>query len=129
MGFGTWTMNTSRGRVSRRKRERMAVNVVSKETATTTVREKQKQIRYDLISFVELPEYMKDNEYILRYYRAEWPLKEAFFSLFRWHNETLNIWTHLLGFVLFLGLTVVNWREVPRLGDFLSIFSRRSIQI
>lgn len=107
----------------------MAVNVVSKETATTTVREKQKQIRYDLISFVELPEYMKDNEYILRYYRAEWPLKEAFFSLFRWHNETLNIWTHLLGFVLFLGLTVVNWREVPRLGDFLSIFSRRSIQI
>jgi len=55
-------------------------------------RNKGKQ-RYALVSFMELPNYMKDNEYILRYYRANWPLKEAFFSLFRWHNETLNVWT------------------------------------
>lgn len=48
---------------------------------------------YRLLSFKELPEYMKDNEYILGYYRANWPLKEALFSLFRWHNETLNVWT------------------------------------
>ncbi|KAE9464387.1 hypothetical protein C3L33_03722, partial [Rhododendron williamsianum] len=46
-----------------------------------------------LVAFEELPEYMKDNEYILNYYRADWPLKDAFFSLFRWHNETLNVWT------------------------------------
>lgn len=46
-----------------------------------------------LVTFEELPEYMKDNEYILNYYRADWPLKDAFFSLFRWHNETLNVWT------------------------------------
>lgn len=52
-----------------------------------------KKKRYALKSFDELPEYMKDNEYILNYYRADWPLKEAFFSLFRWHNETLNVWT------------------------------------
>lgn len=56
-------------------------------------RNKGKQQRYALVSFMELPNYMKDNEYILRYYRANWPLKEAFFSLFRWHNETLNVWT------------------------------------
>lgn len=49
--------------------------------------------RYSLQSFHELPEYMKDNEFIVNYYRADWPLKEAFFSLFHWHNETLNIWT------------------------------------
>lgn len=49
--------------------------------------------KYGLLSFNELPGYMKDNEFILNYYRAEWPLKEAFFSLFRWHNETLNVWT------------------------------------
>lgn len=53
----------------------------------------KKARRYSLVTFRELPEYMKDNEYILGYYRANWPLSEAFFSLFRWHNETLNVWT------------------------------------
>ncbi|KAL5985698.1 Adiponectin receptor protein 1 [Asimina triloba] len=48
---------------------------------------------YDLVSYMELPDYMKDNEYILDYYRADWPLKQALLSVFRWHNETLNIWT------------------------------------
>lgn len=49
--------------------------------------------RYRLVSFKELPEYMKDNEFILDYYRANWPLKQALFSILRWHNETLNVWT------------------------------------
>lgn len=49
--------------------------------------------KYEFLSFNELPDYMKDNEYILDYYRANWPLKEALFSIFRWHNETLNVWT------------------------------------
>ncbi|XP_010535854.1 PREDICTED: heptahelical transmembrane protein 1 [Tarenaya hassleriana] len=64
--------------------------------------------RRRLVSFWELPEYMKDNEYILSYYRADWSLADAFFSVFRLHNETLNVWTHLVGFILFLGLTIGN---------------------
>lgn len=48
---------------------------------------------YDLVTFEDLPDYMKDNEYIRNYYRANWPLKQALFSVFRWHNETLNVWT------------------------------------
>lgn len=55
--------------------------------------ERNRSKRYPLLCFWELPEYMKDNEYILRYYRANWPLKQALFSVFRWHNETLNVWT------------------------------------
>lgn len=55
--------------------------------------QKQKVKRYGLVSFKELPEYMKDNEFILNYYRANWSLKEAFFSILCWHNETLNVWT------------------------------------
>ncbi|KAK9947504.1 hypothetical protein M0R45_003126 [Rubus argutus] len=76
-----------------------------------------------LMSYWELPEYMKDNEFILNYYRADWPVLEALFSVFRWHNETLNVWTHLIGFVLFLGLTMANLWEVPQLADLLGFLT------
>ncbi|KAL0333986.1 UNVERIFIED_CONTAM: Heptahelical transmembrane protein 1 [Sesamum angustifolium] len=78
---------------------------------------------YPLLSFHQLPDYMKDNEYILDYYRAHWPLKEALFSLFTWHNETLNVWTHLVGFLLFLGLTVANVVEVSQVVDFITMIT------
>ncbi|KAL8158742.1 hypothetical protein V2J09_000279 [Rumex salicifolius] len=76
----------------------------------------QEEIKVKALKFCryeEIPEYMKDNEYIVKYYRVEWPLKHALFSLFQWHNETLNAWTHLIGFLLFLALTIVNFVPVP----------------
>ncbi|KAK6151709.1 hypothetical protein DH2020_014344 [Rehmannia glutinosa] len=81
--------------------------------------------KYPLLSYHELPDYMKDNEYILDYYRANWPIKEAFFSLFRWHNETLNVWTHLLGFLLFVGLTLANLVDVPQMVDFVTMITEQ----
>ncbi|KAM3300896.1 heptahelical transmembrane protein 1 [Capsicum chacoense] len=78
---------------------------------------------YPLICYEELPGYMKDNEFILNYYRASWPIKQALFSIFRWHNETLNVWTHLLGFILFVVLTISNVVQVPQLSHFMTMFN------
>ncbi|XP_011084126.1 heptahelical transmembrane protein 1 [Sesamum indicum] len=94
-------------------------NSSSKET----IRRRNREKRYPLLSFHELPDYMKDNDYILNYYRANWPLKVALRSLFQCHNETLNIWTHLLGFLVFVGLTVGNLADVPQVVDFITMFS------
>ena len=52
-----------------------------------------KKVKYQLVEYHALPGYLKDNEYILAHYRAEWPLKQALLSIFSIHNETLNVWT------------------------------------
>ncbi|KAI4335667.1 hypothetical protein L6164_014295 [Bauhinia variegata] len=88
-----------------------------------TQEERNRPKRYPLLSFRELPGYMKDNEFILHYYRANWPLKQAFVSIFSWHNETLNVWTHLMGFFIFLGLTLANLMQ-PQVADLLGLFTR-----
>lgn len=76
------------------------------ETATSTDRCcNNKAAKFELIDYDSLPEFLKDNDFILNYYRSEWPLKKTILSIFSIHNETLNIWTHLLGFFIFLILS------------------------
>ncbi|PHT42233.1 Heptahelical transmembrane protein 2 [Capsicum baccatum] len=85
-------------------------------------RRKKKLVKYEA-----LPEYLKDNEYIRDYYRCEWPLKDIVLSLFSWHNETLNIWTHLGGFVIFVTLMIMSLMEKTTMENlFANIFRRTS---
>ncbi|KAH7301599.1 hypothetical protein KP509_23G033900 [Ceratopteris richardii] len=75
---------------------------------TSKMKHKDEEDRrsYVLLDYHACPEYLKDNEYIHSHYRAGLTFRQALTSLFRWHNETLNIWTHLVGFMLFLILTM-----------------------
>uniref|UniRef100_A0A0N4ZC53 Progestin and adipoQ receptor family member 3 n=1 Tax=Parastrongyloides trichosuri TaxID=131310 RepID=A0A0N4ZC53_PARTI len=42
------------------------------------------------------------NEHVYTSYRpTEMPLKMCFWSMFRWNNETINIWSHLIGLIYF----------------------------
>ncbi|CAM6036872.1 unnamed protein product [Sphagnum compactum] len=87
--------------------------------------EKEKKTKkYELSEFHSLPDYIRDNEYILRHYRSDWPIPESLLSIFSIHNETLNIWTHLIGFLLFAALTIDTVRDVPRLEQLFEKASR-----
>lgn len=80
-----------------------------------------KKVKYQLVEYHSLPGYLRDNEYILGHYRSEWPMKQILLSMFTIHNETLNVWTHLIGFFLFLALTIYTAMKVPKVVDLHSL--------
>ncbi|CAH0489940.1 unnamed protein product [Peronospora farinosa] len=48
--------------------------------------------------------YLADNSYIRSGYRLHYSTRDCFLSLFELHNETLNVWTHIVGSFIFLML-------------------------
>lgn len=55
----------------------------------------------------EAPEYLKDNEYIKHGYRINFnSARKVVKSLFMLHNESVNIWSHLLGSLFVIVLVV-----------------------
>ncbi|KAJ7952741.1 Heptahelical transmembrane protein [Quillaja saponaria] len=73
-----------------------------------------KKVKYQLVEYHSLPDYLRDNEFIVGHYRSEWPIKQVLFSIVTIHNETLNVWTHLIGFFLFLALTLYTVMKIPK---------------
>lgn len=66
----------------------------AKRPRTTASRTAEKK----LTQFHSLPEYLQDNEFITAYYRApDQTWRASVSTLFGIHNETGNVWTHLVG--------------------------------
>ncbi len=81
--------------------------------------------RLRFYTFHECPKYLQDNDFIIGYYRgdiyiwkicetqplitlpvliANYTFTENWISLFFFHNEFANVWTHLISFALFIGV-------------------------
>ncbi|AOA62581.1 Protein involved in Zinc homeostasis [Komagataella phaffii CBS 7435] len=58
-----------------------------------------------LIHFYDLPFHWRENKYIVFGYRFNGTHKEATKSICQCHNETFNIWSHLLGAMLLVYLS------------------------
>jgi len=69
-----------------------------------------------LLHWDDLPHWRRDNGYLLTSYRQPTPSAALIVaSSLTLHNETVNIWTHLLGAVLFACVSVWAWALVkPR---------------
>lgn len=61
------------------------------------------------------PGYLKDN-YITKGYRINFTKKkDVLKSLFMWHNELVNIWTHLIGAIIIISLIFYLWLNYDEL--------------
>ncbi|KAJ3397961.1 hypothetical protein HDU92_000062 [Lobulomyces angularis] len=58
--------------------------------------------RLKFYNFSELPLYLQDNDFIISGYRANYSFKESLISFFHLHNETGNVFTHFISFLIFL---------------------------
>ena len=60
---------------------------------------------FPLLTVQQVPEQHKEIS-IISGYRQRLEYEDCLRSIFRLHNETVNIWTHLLGFLVFFVLMV-----------------------
>lgn len=58
--------------------------------------------RLGLMAFEQLPPWARDNPFIRTSYRMDFGWSRAAKSVCMLHNETLNVWTHLMGFAIVL---------------------------
>lgn len=85
------------GSVLTNRRERRQ-NHVDADTIKSTPRRKRKNYTAPLYTtFERAPVHLRDNKFILKGYRANFDFKSALVSALKLHNETGNIWSHLIG--------------------------------
>lgn len=68
-----------------------------------------------LLNYEEAPKYLQFNSFIKSGYRNILPTRLCIESIFWWTNETVNIWSHIFGWFLFLAL---GWADYTFLRDY-----------
>jgi adiponectin receptor len=67
-----------------------------------------------LYEYQDAPAWARGNPFILRGYRAKYTMSMCLRSIFTIHNETGNVWTHLLGMLFFLACSVMFFSQVMK---------------
>jgi channel protein (hemolysin III family) len=81
------------------------VNVLKQDINKPYINNKPEIISLDKISkYNNL--FISVHPFVLTGYRINYSIKNCFHSIFKWHNETLNIWTHLISFIIFIILLI-----------------------
>lgn len=75
--------------------------------STQNVTEKVESLWHSLVSWDDLDHWQQDNHYIHTGYRkASYSYSKSVQSILHWHNESVNIWSHLVPAILSLPLGV-----------------------
>ena len=62
-----------------------------------------------------IPE-LVDTKFILTGWRCNYSSRpEVFMTLFKWHNETINVWSHFLGALIFFSVIVSIYFSYPNM--------------
>lgn len=69
-----------------------------------TIAEEVRELK--LLAHAALPDWLKDNDFLHSSHRPPIPcIATCFRSVFSLHSETVNIWTHLIGSLILVGIT------------------------
>lgn len=102
IGGGEGKQNNTKKTVQERRNDTLEeVEMISPRTIELVLTE-----RHHLLSHSELPDWLRGNEFLSRFHRPPMPcFRSCFKSIFKIHSETGNIWTHLIGFIVFVCIT------------------------
>eukprot|EP01102_Stenamoeba_stenopodia_P015677 TRINITY_DN536_c0_g1_i1.p1 TRINITY_DN536_c0_g1~~TRINITY_DN536_c0_g1_i1.p1 ORF type:complete len:512 (-),score=100.12 TRINITY_DN536_c0_g1_i1:310-1845(-) len=68
---------------------------------------------FGLLYATHVPDYLRELHVWSGYRRPGQSWKDCLRSIFSLHNETLNAWTHLIGFALFVFLVIYTYKAMP----------------
>ncbi|EXJ60984.1 hypothetical protein A1O7_05137 [Cladophialophora yegresii CBS 114405] len=84
--------------------------------------EKAEDLWHSLVYWNELPHWLQDNHYIhSSYRRASYSYSKSMQSVLHWHNESVNIWSHLIPATLSLPCAVVLYNVLKPRYDHASV--------
>jgi hypothetical protein len=104
------------GRILKRIDKEEAIAEREEQIEDELVEPVPQRTTFKLCTFENTPEFLR-RPYITNHYRVYFSFNLAFAryvpftttntnSLFKLHNETFNVWTHLIGFFIFVGLLI-----------------------